>query len=148
MTDCIFCKIVKGELPSYKVYEDDDFIAFLDIFPSTKGMTVVIPKKHFDSYAVDMENEDYIKLMLVAKKVAKLLDNKLGVKRTAMVMEGMGVDHVHIKLYPLHGLDKKFEEMLSPEKKYFEIYPGYVTTEMGPEANKEKLKELAKKIRE
>lgn len=109
--DCIFCKIIEGKIPCYKVYEDEEFLAFLDIYPNTKGQTVVIPKKHFPSDAVEMSDKDYQKFFLSIKKVAKLLEKALGVKRVSIVLEGMGVDHVHAKLYPLHGLKDKFEEI-------------------------------------
>ena len=79
-------------------------------------MTLVIPKKHFDSYVFEMNDKDYQELMLASKKVARLLDKKLKVMRTAIVMEGLGVNHAHIKLYPIHGLDKKFKETWAKEK--------------------------------
>ena len=110
MENCIFCKIIKEEIPSVKIWEDKNFIAILDKFPNTQGMTLVIPKKHFDSYVFDMNDNDYKELMIAAKKVAKLLDKKLKVKRTALVMEGLGVNHAHIKLYPIYRLDEKFKE--------------------------------------
>lgn len=144
MTDpnCIFCKLVKGEIPSYKIYEDKDFIAILDLFPNTKGMTLVLTKEHFDSYAADMEDEVYSKFFLTAKKISKLMDEKLNVKRTALVMEGMGINHAHIKLYPLHGLDSSFKEILSKENVYFKEYQGYITTQLGPKASDEELTRL------
>ncbi|MCX6162367.1 MAG: HIT domain-containing protein, partial [Ignavibacteriae bacterium] len=83
--DCIFCKIAGGEIPSYKVWEDEEFYAFLDIFPNTRGMTLVIPKEHYDSYTFDMEDAVYSRLMLAAKKLGKKLDKSLGTQRTAMV---------------------------------------------------------------
>jgi len=110
-------------------------------------MTLVIPKKHFDSYMFDMPDEDYRKLIEVTRKIAKGLDKALGVKRTAMVMEGMGVNHVHIKLYPLHGIKKKFEKNVAKKIKFFKRYEGYVATFIGPRANDEKLAKLASKIR-
>ena len=147
MADCIFCKIVKGEIPSAKIWEDKNHIAMLDIFPNTKGMTLVLPKKHFDSYAFGMPDKDYSALMLAAKKVGKLLDKKLGVSRTALVMEGMGINHVHIKLYPLHGIDKKFKEMWSKDEMFFETYQGYLSTVLGPKADPKELDALARRIR-
>lgn len=147
MAECIFCKIVKGEIPSYKVYKDEEFLAFLDIQPNVKGMTLVITKKHYPSYAFELPQEVYVKLMDVSKKVAKSIDKALNVKRTAMVMEGMGINHAHIKLYPLHGLEKEFEEIWAPEKIFFEKYKGYVTTQLGPKADSKELEEIAKKIR-
>ena len=144
MTDpnCIFCKIVKGEIPSFKIYEDKDFIAILDLFPNTKGMALVLTKEHFDSYAADMEDDIYAKFFLSAKKISKLLDEKLNVKRTALVMEGMGINHAHIKLYPLHGLESSFKEILSKDNVYFEEYQGYITTQLGPKASDEELTRL------
>lgn len=147
MKDCIFCKIARGEIPAAKIWEDKDYFAALDINPNVKGMTLVIPKKHFDSYAFDMGDKDYANLMLAARKVAKLLDKKLNVKRTALVMEGLGINHVHIKLYPIYGLDEKFKEMWSKERVFFEKYEGYISTQLGPEADMNELNKLAEKIR-
>ena len=107
--NCVFCKIVKGEIPSVRIWEDKKHLAILDINPNTKGMTLVITKEHFDSDATDMPEKEYSDLMLTAKKVAKLLEQSLNVKRVAIVMEGLGVNHVHIKLYPIYGLYKKFK---------------------------------------
>lgn len=139
MNKCIFCKIISGEIPSYKIWEDDLHIAVLDIFPNTKGMTLILSKKHYDSYAFDMPEAAYSKIMLAAKKVGKILDKKLKTKRTALVMEGMGVNHVHIKLYPLHGLGEKFEETWSKKKKFFKSYEGYLSTVLGPKADTKEL---------
>jgi len=148
MEDCIFCKIVKGEIPCFKVYEDKDFLAFLDINPNTKGMTIVVTKKHYPSYVFNMPEEVYEKFMKTVKKIAKILDKVLDVKRTAMVMEGMGINHAHIKLYPLHGLEEEFKEIWAEEKVFFDKYKGYITTQLGPRADDKKLEELAKKIRD
>lgn len=146
--NCIFCKIARGEIPCAKIWEDKDFLAFLDINPNTKGMSLVIPKEHYDSYVIDMADKDYSQLFLAAKKVAKLLDSKLKVKRTAMIMEGLGVNHAHIKLYPLHGLKDKFEETWAADKIFCTEYRGYVSTQLGPKANLDELNKLAKEIRE
>jgi len=148
LMDCIFCKIAKGEIPSHKIYEDKDFLAILDINPNTKGVTLVMTKKHYPSYAFDMPEEIYLNLMKVTKKIANVLDKALNVKRTAMVMEGLGIDHVHIKLYPIHGLKESFEEMWAPEKIFFEKYEGYITTQLGERADDKELEQLANKIRE
>ncbi|MBW6442293.1 HIT domain-containing protein [Patescibacteria group bacterium] len=148
MKDCIFCKIINEEIPCHKIYEDNNYLAFLDIHPNTKGMTLVVPKKHYHSDAFDMPKEAYIDLMLISKKIAKVLEKKLSVKRVAMVMEGMGIDHIHIKLYPLHGLKNKFVETWADKKIFFKEYEGYITTLMGERANDKELAQLAKKIRE
>ena len=147
MEDCIFCKIVKGEIPSVKIWEDEENIAILDIKPNTEGLTLVILKKHLSSDIFEVDDEDYKKFLLSTKKVAKILEKGLNVKRVAMVVEGMEIDHLHTKLYPLHGLDKKFEKMIAKEQVYFERYPAYITTLEGPEKSKEELEKTAEKIK-
>ena len=147
MKECVFCKIIKGEIPAQKIWEDKEFLAILDINPNTKGMTLVLTKKHYSSYVFKMPEGVYKRFLGATKKVAKLLDRKLKVHKTAMVMEGMGVNHAHIKLYPLHGIRKKFKEIWHPKKVYFEKYPGYLTTQTGPMATKKELEGLAKKIK-
>lgn len=144
--NCIFCKIVKGEIPCHKVYEDNEFLAFLDLYPNTRGMTLVIPKKHYSSDVFYMPKNDYIEFMLISQKIATLLENKLGVKRVAMVMEGMGIDHAHIKLYPLHGLKDKFVETWAEKKVFFKKYEGYITTLIGERASDKELAELSRQI--
>ena len=94
---CIFCKIATGETPSEKIYEDAKFIAFLDIRPGTEGQTLVIPKKHYGSYVFDMPEKDYIEILKVARKVGKQLDKALGADRTCLVLEGLEIDHAHVR---------------------------------------------------
>ena len=147
MEDCIFCKIVKGEFDSAKLWEDENFLAVLDINPNTKGMTLVMPKKHFDSDAFLMPDDDYSNLMIAVKKVSAILRKGLKVNRVAMVAEGMGVNHVHIKLYPLYGIEKEFKEIWAKEKVFFENYQGYISTQLGPQANLEELKKIAEDIK-
>ncbi|MBS1551572.1 MAG: HIT domain-containing protein [Bacteroidetes bacterium] len=143
-TNCVFCKVVSGEFPSYKIYENDKFLAVLDLYPNVKGMTLIITKHHYDSYTADMDDKTYAEFFLFAKKISKLLDSRLGVKRTALVMEGMGINHAHIKLYPLHGLESEFTEMWTEEKVFFDKYKGYITTILGPKADDEELEKVRK----
>jgi histidine triad (HIT) family protein len=130
--DCIFCKIVKGEIPSVKVWEDDKHLAILDIKPNTEGMTLVLTKEHFDSDPTNIPDKPYKDLMVGAKKVAKLLKKKLKVNRVAFVLEGLGVDHVHVKLYPLYPSNES---------------EGYITTMLGPQKSTEELNKIADRIR-
>jgi len=145
--NCIFCKIISGEIPSAKIWENEEFLAILDINPNTIGMALVLTKSHYDSYVFEMPDNVYQKFWLAAKNIAKLLEKSLAVQRVAAVMEGMGVNHAHIKLYPLHGLDQKFEEMWAKDKVFFDKYPGYITTQLGPQADFEGINRLADKIR-
>jgi diadenosine tetraphosphate (Ap4A) HIT family hydrolase len=148
MKDCIFCKIAKGESKSAKIWEDKEFVAFLNLYPNTKGAAIVVSKKHYSSYAFNLPKNIYVKAMIATMKVAKLLDKKLKVKRTAMVLEGTAIDHLHLKLYPLYGLKKEFEPMIDKERPiFFKKYLAYVTTINGPKADMKKLKKLATKIR-
>ncbi len=88
MTDCIFCKIVEGKLPCFKIWENDDFMAFLDIFPNCKGQALVIPKKHYESDLFLIEDPKfYQEYLLAAQEVVKLLKKGLGVHRVGMVAE-------------------------------------------------------------
>ena len=148
MKDCVFCKIVKGEIDSVKIWEDGNFLAILDIKPNTKGMTLVLTKKHYDSYAFDMSEDVYQNFMLAAKKVRKILEKGLGVKRIAMVMEGMGIDHAHLKLYPLYGLNKKLKSIWAKKRIFFKNYQGYISTQLGPPADPNELKKIAGKIQQ
>jgi len=143
---CIFCKIIKGEIPSVKIWEDKNFLAILDVFPNTKGMTLVMPKKHFDSEVFEIDDKKYKDLFLAAKKVSKILKKGLKVNRVAMVMEGMGVNHAHIKLYPLHGVGPKFKSCLAEKKVFLKKYQGYLTTQMGPQADIKELDKIAQQI--
>lgn len=148
MEDCVFCKIVKGEIDSAKIWEDRDFLAILDINPNTRGMTLVLTKAHYPSYLFDLPDKIEKEFLMASRKVARILERGLGVKRVALVMEGMGVNHSHLKLYPLYGLEKKFQEMWAKEKVFSEKYQGYLTTQLGPPASLEKLKKLADEIKE
>lgn len=145
--ECVFCKIANGELPAAKIWESPKYIAILDINPNTKGTTLVIPKKHISSYIFDASDEEYTKLLLAAKQVAKILEKGLCLERVAMVMEGTGIDHAHIKLIPLHGISKLASGIESKERVYFEKYPGYISTQLGPQADITELEKLAEEIR-
>ena len=103
MTKTIFDKLIAGEIKSWVVWEDDEFMAFLTPFPNTPGLTIVIPKKNPGDYVFDLSDDKYCEFLKVVKKVGKILQNALNVKRVALVFEGTGVAHVHAKLYPLYG---------------------------------------------
>jgi diadenosine tetraphosphate (Ap4A) HIT family hydrolase len=144
-SDCIFCSIVAGKIPSYKIYEDENHIAFLDIFPNIRGQTLVVSKKHFSSNAFDLDPEALADFIKSTQKVAKLLEAKLKVGRVHLVLEGTGINHLHAKLYPAIGIiGKEFNEHVANEKRHFDHYEGYITTLMGPKADDKELAELQK----
>ncbi len=99
----IFTKIVKGELPSYKIAETEDYYAFLDIFPLKKGHTLVIPKQETD-YIFDLDDELYKGLFAFAKKVGKAIEKVIPCQRIGIAVVGLEVPHAHIHLIPLDGI--------------------------------------------
>ena len=149
MASCVFCEIVKGNIPSHLVAEDADCMAILGIFPNTKGMTVVFPKKHYPSYVFDLQDAVFKNLMLFAKQVAKQIDTKLStVMRTGMVVEGFGVDHAHVKLFPLHGKKaKEWKPIESGKDEYYNEYPGFISSHDAKRADDKALARLAKMLR-
>ncbi|MFC1722172.1 HIT family protein [Patescibacteria group bacterium] len=107
---CIFCKIVNDEIPSYKVWENENFIAILDIFPINRGMTLIISKNHLPSYVIDLDNKTLLSVLDAMKEVTTILDKKLEESiRTTYFIEGLDVDHLHVKLIPFYEKDKNRE---------------------------------------
>lgn len=101
MEDSVFTKIVKGELPSYKVYEDDRFIAILDINPINPGHTLVVPKKQVD-YLFDLSSDLYHDLFDIVKKLSDPIKSATNAKRIGLAVEGFAVPHVHVHLVPIY----------------------------------------------
>ena len=125
----IFTKIINGEIPSYKIAEDENYYAFLDINPLKKGHTLVVPKAEVD-YLFDLDDETLAGMTVFAKKVAQAIDKAIECKRVGMVVLGMEVPHAHIHLIPLNKVvDASFTQ---PKLKLSE----------------EEFKEIAEKIRQ
>ncbi|UCE94317.1 MAG: HIT family protein [Flavobacteriaceae bacterium] len=99
----IFTKIINGEIPSYKVAENDHYFAFLDINPNSKGHTLVVPKKE-DDKIFDLNEDEYLKLMRFSYKVAKAIERAVPCERVGMSVIGLEVPHVHVHLIPLHTM--------------------------------------------
>lgn len=115
----IFTRIVRGEIPSYKVAEDERFFAFLDINPLTKGHTLVVPKQETD-YLFDLDDRTLADMIVFAKRIARKLKEKIECKRVAVVVLGLEVPHAHIHLIPIQdekNVDFHKEKLkLSPEE--------------------------------
>ena len=115
--DCIFCKIVNNEIPSYKIYEDEFVLAFLDINPDSDGHTLIIPKKHFKDLD-DIDEETLTKIYKVAKKIKKELEEKLGCMGISLLQnngEIQEVKHYHLHLKPFYKGKKTIELIKHPE---------------------------------
>jgi len=116
----IFTKIIDGEIPSYKIAEDENFIAILDVNPNAKGHTLCIPKKEINKI-FDMEENLYLGLMRFSRKVAKAVEKTVECKRIGVAVVGLEVPHVHVHLIPLHDMDDmRFQRKVSLTKEEFE----------------------------
>ena len=116
----IFTKIVNGEIPSYKIAEDENYLAFLDVNPNTTGHTLCIPKQEINKI-FDMEEDLYLGLMKFSRKVAKALEKTVECKRIGVAVVGLEVPHVHVHLIPLHDMDDmRFQRKVSLTNEEFE----------------------------
>jgi len=109
----IFTRIINGEIPAYKIYEDDRVIAFLDTNPINEGHTLVVPKKQVD-HIWDLEDDDYEYLWKISKKIGQHIRKTIGSTRVGVIVEGFGVPHTHVHLVPIYNTDdfqipKKFK---------------------------------------
>ena len=105
MEDSIFTKIIKGEIPCHKIYEDDKTLAFLDIHPKQPGHTLVIPKKQIE-FVWDLDDEDYQAVMATAKKVARRIRDVFGTTYVGELVVGEEVPHAHVHIYPFNTLEE------------------------------------------
>jgi histidine triad (HIT) family protein len=128
MEESVFTKIIKGEIPCYKIYEDDYTFAFLDVHPKQPGHVLVVSKNQVD-HIWDLSDEDYKALMSAVKKVGQQVRKVLRPKRVGMQVEGLGVAHVHVHVFPF-GTEEEF--LAIPHRSM--------------EPNHEALAEMAKKL--
>jgi len=109
----IFTKIISGEIPCYKVAENDDFFAFLDINPNAKGHTLVVPKKEVNKL-FDLDKETYQGLMEFSRKIALSIEKTIPCKRVGLTVIGLEVPHVHVHLIPLNSMkDATFQQKVT-----------------------------------
>lgn len=119
----IFSRIIAGEIPSYKIAEDEDFYAFLDINPLTKGHTLVVPRKEVD-YLFDLDDDTLSAMMLFAKRVAAKIKQETACVKVAMVVLGLEVPHAHIHLIPMNSekdVDFHREKLRLTTEEFLEI---------------------------
>ncbi len=116
----IFTKIIKGEIPCYKIAEDANFLAFLDVNPNAKGHTLCIPKQEINKI-FDIEDDLYLGLMQFSKKIAIALEKTVPCKRIGMAVIGLEVPHAHVHLIPLNEMDEiRFQNKVAMTKEEFE----------------------------
>ncbi len=128
----IFTKIINGEIPAYKIAEDDNYLAFLDIMPLVEGHVLVIPKQEVD-YIFDLEDEILAGLNVFAKKVAKAIDKAIPCTRVGVAVIGLEVPHTHVHLVPLNSMDdiNFTRPKLSLSKEKMEEIQQKITSELG-----------------
>jgi histidine triad (HIT) family protein len=128
----IFTKIVKGEIPSYKIAEDERFYAFLDIHPLAKGHTLVVPKTEVD-YIFDLDDKTIEKLFSFAKKIGIAIEKVVECKRIGIAVLGLEVPHAHVHLVPINGFyDIDFSKpKLSLSKEEFELLAKNIAKHLG-----------------
>ena len=116
----IFTKIVNGEIPCYKIAEDENYLAFLDVNPNVKGHTLCIPKQEINKI-FDMDEDLYLGLMKFSRKVAKAIEKSVECKRIGVAVVGLEVPHTHVHLIPLHDMDDmRFQRKVAMTKEEFE----------------------------
>lgn len=126
----IFTKIINGEIPAYKIAETDEFLAFLDIRPNTKGHTLCIPKKEVNKI-FDLEEETYQELMRFSRRVAIALEKAVSCKRVGMAVVGLEVPHVHVHLIPLNAMgDMDFSRSVDLSEEEFEQIAAAIRAEL------------------
>ena len=126
----IFTKIIKGEIPCYKIIEDADFLAFLDVNPNAKGHTLCVPKQEVDKI-FDLEDDLYLGLMQFSKKVAVALEKTIPCNRIGMAVIGLEVPHAHVHLIPLNEMDEmRFKNKVSMNKEEFEALARQIQANM------------------
>ena len=150
MNDCIFCRIVAGrQEPAWPVWSDERHVAFLTPSPNATGFTVVAPRRHVPSHVLALPDEDFFALMAASRTVSRILERAFGVGRAGLIIEGMGVDHAHTKLVPLHGVaaGEPWRPTLSTRRDFYPQYPGYIASHDGPPASASDLDMAAAAIR-
>ena len=115
----IFSKIISGEIPSYKIYEDESFLAFLDINPNAEGHTLCIPKKEIDQI-FDMDDKTLSELIIFSKKIANAIKKAVVCERVGMSVIGLEVPHVHVHLIPINDMnDMSFDSKINMTESQF-----------------------------
>jgi beta-aspartyl-peptidase (threonine type) len=124
----LFARLVRGEIPQWRVWEDSDYLAFLTPFPNTPGLTVLIPRKHLSSDILALDDADAIPLFRTAFRLSRILATALQVERVGVFMEGFEIDYAHVKLVPVPTTTSIDPDDVGP---FYDTYQGYLSTQLG-----------------
>ncbi|KAG2414962.1 hypothetical protein HFD88_006150 [Aspergillus terreus] len=128
----LFARIIRGQLPQWRIWEDEDHVAFLTPFANAEGFTVLVPRAHLSCDIFAIEPLSYTKLMKAAHKVAGFLTQAFGIQQCGMVFEGFEIDYAHVKLIPIHAASETSDAPLEAVEPFHETYQGYVSSFSGP----------------
>lgn len=134
----IFARIIRGELPQWRVWENNSHVAFLTPYGNTPGFTVVVPRKHLGSDIFALSGDEYVEMVRAAYTVAQHLKEAFGVERCGMFFEGYEIDYAHVKLVPIHDrltFEGQNFNVIAGAAKFQDTYQGYLTTQLGPLAS-------------
>uniref|UniRef100_A0AC34F761 HIT domain-containing protein n=1 Tax=Panagrolaimus sp. ES5 TaxID=591445 RepID=A0AC34F761_9BILA len=139
----LFAKLVRGEIPQWRIWEDKKYVAFLTPFPNSPGFSVVIPRKHLSSDIFSLEENDYIELLKASHRVANLLIQGIpNAKSCGLIFEGFEIDYAHSKVIPIIG----DPNTVCADTDFCETYKGYISCKPGKQLKEDEIEEMAKKI--
>ncbi|XP_685934.4 uncharacterized protein [Danio rerio] len=145
--DGLFPRIIRGEAQQWRVWEDDEHVAFLTPFPNSPGLTVLVPRRPLSSDVLSLQVEEYKQMVLATREVSCLLEAGLGAWGVGLIFEGFEIDYAHAKLIPLVCADDGAQmSPCSSPPELFQKYPGFVTSLSGPAASRGSLKEIHDRI--
>lgn len=148
----MFARIVRGEIPQWRIWEDEGYIAFLTPFANTPGFTVLVPRKHLGSDIFKLEDEEFSKIIQATHKVAQYLKKAFDVKRCGIFFEGFEIDYAHVKLIPVHNRFTSQRQLFHPiavSAPFQRSYEGFLTTQFGPLASDlDSIADNARQLRE
>ncbi|MCJ1481016.1 hypothetical protein MMC06_001172 [Schaereria dolodes] len=135
----IFARIIRGELPQWRVWENNSHVAFLTPYGNTPGFTVIVPRKHLGSDIFALSDNEYVEMVRAAYTVAQYLKEAFGVERCGMFFEGYEIDYAHVKLVPVHHhrltCEGRTFDVVAGAASFQDTYQGYLTTQLGPLAS-------------
>ncbi len=128
----LFARLIRGEIPQWRIWEDKAHIAFLTPFGNTPGFTVLVPRKHLGSDILNLDDKEFAEIVEAAYRVAQYLKKAFSVKRCGIFFEGFQIDYAHVKLIPVHTSQEQLFNPIAPPAPFQKTYEGFLTTQSEP----------------